>query len=52
MSDPQYMSALTRITARMLRETFLASGLVAAITLIPAAILRGRERRTHKLKRS
>jgi EmrB/QacA subfamily drug resistance transporter len=47
LSHPDYMSVLTRITARMLRETFLASGFVAAITLIPAAILRGRENQTH-----
>jgi EmrB/QacA subfamily drug resistance transporter len=47
LTDPGYMSVLTRITARMLRETFVISGIVAAITLIPAAILRGREHRTH-----
>jgi MFS family permease len=43
LGDPAYMDALTRITARMLRETFLVSGLVSLLTLVPAAILRGRE---------
>jgi MFS family permease len=43
LSDPGYMDTLTRIMARMLRETFLVSGLVSLLTLVPAAILRGRE---------
>ena len=45
LTDPGYMESLTRITARMLRETFLISGVVSLVTLLPAVILRGRERR-------
>jgi MFS family permease len=45
LSDPGYMDSLTRITARVLRETFLISGVVSLATLLPAAILRGRQRR-------
>ena len=45
LTDPGYMESLTRITARMLRETFLISGVVSLVALLPAVILRGRERR-------
>lgn len=45
LTDPGYLDSLTRITARVLRETFLISGIVSLLTLLPAAILRGRERR-------
>jgi MFS family permease len=48
LGDPRYASVLTRVTAQMLRETFLVSGLVASIALLPAAILR----RTQTLERS
>jgi MFS family permease len=44
LADPGYLDSLTRITARVLRETFLVSGVVALIALLPAAVLRGRER--------
>ena len=44
LADPDYFDSLTRITAQMLRETFLISGVVSLITLLPAAVLRGRER--------
>jgi MFS family permease len=44
LTDPDYFDSLTRITAQMLRETFLISGVVSLVTLLPAAILRGRER--------
>jgi EmrB/QacA subfamily drug resistance transporter len=46
LSDPGYMDSLTRITARVLRETFLISGVVSLVTFFPALLLRGRERRT------
>lgn len=45
LTDPAYMDVLTRITARVLRETFLVSAVVAGGALFPAAVLRGRERR-------
>ncbi len=45
LTDPAYLEVLTRITARVLRETFLISGVVALVTLLPASLLRGRERR-------
>jgi MFS family permease len=44
LADPGYMDSLTRITARVLRETFVVSSVVAFFTLVPAAILRRRER--------
>ena len=43
---PAYLDSVTRITARVLRETFLISSAVSLVTLFPAAIIRGRERRT------
>jgi MFS family permease len=46
LADPGYLEGLARITARVLRETFLISGIVSLVTLLPAAILRGRESRT------
>jgi EmrB/QacA subfamily drug resistance transporter len=45
LTDPAYLEVLTRITARVLRETFLISGVIALVTLLPAGLLRGRERR-------
>ena len=45
LTDPGYLESLTRITARVLRETFLISGIVALVALLPAGLLRGRERR-------
>jgi MFS family permease len=42
LTDPGYVEALTRVTAQVLRETFLASGIVALATLVPAAMLRRR----------
>jgi hypothetical protein len=45
LNDPDYFDSITRITARVLRETFLISGVVSLVTLLPAAILRGRERK-------
>lgn len=45
LMDPGYLDSLTHITARVLRETFLVSGVVSLITFLPAAIMRGRERR-------
>jgi MFS family permease len=50
LTDPGYMDILVRITAQMLRETFLISGVVSLITLVPAVMLRGRERRTEFVK--
>jgi MFS family permease len=47
LTDPGYLGSLTRITARVLRETFLISGVVSLVTLFPAAVIRGRERRTN-----
>jgi MFS family permease len=44
LTDPDYFDSITRITARVLRETFLVSGVVSLVTLLPAAVLRGRER--------
>jgi MFS family permease len=46
LTDPGYLDTLTRITARVLRETFLISGAVSLAALFPAAIIRGRERQT------
>jgi MFS family permease len=46
LTDPGYMGELTRITARVLRETFLVSGAVSLVALLPAAKLHGRGRRT------
>jgi MFS family permease len=45
LTDPSYLDSLTRITARVLRETFFIAGVVALVTLLPAGMLRGRERR-------
>jgi EmrB/QacA subfamily drug resistance transporter len=42
LSDPGYISSLTRITAQVLRETFLICGLVSWLTLLPAAMMRKR----------
>jgi MFS family permease len=47
LTDPSYLDSLTRITARVLRETFLISGVVSLVTFLPAAVLRGRERRAN-----
>jgi hypothetical protein len=47
LTDPGYLDSLTRITARVLRETFFISGAVSLVALFPAAIIRGRERRTN-----
>jgi MFS family permease len=47
LTDPSYLGSLTRVTARVLRETFLISGAVSLVTLLPAAVLRGRERRAN-----
>jgi MFS family permease len=44
LTDPSYLDSLTRITARVLRETFLISGVVSLIAVLPAAFLRGRGR--------
>ena len=43
LSDPGYMKNLTRITAQVLRETFLICGLVSWFTLLPAAIMDKRQ---------
>jgi EmrB/QacA subfamily drug resistance transporter len=51
LTDPGYVESLTRVTARVLRETFLISGVVALFTLGPAILLRGRERRAPVLVR-
>jgi hypothetical protein len=48
LTDPGYLNALTHVTARVLRETFLISGVASLVTFLPAAVLRGRERRTIK----
>ncbi len=40
LTDPTYMDVLTRLTARVLRETFGVSAVVALGTLLPAALLR------------
>jgi EmrB/QacA subfamily drug resistance transporter len=45
LTDPGYLESLTRITARVLRETFLISGVVALVTFLPAGMLHGREHR-------
>jgi MFS family permease len=45
-TDPAYMDSLTHITAQVLRETFLISGIVSLITFVPAGMLRGRDRWT------
>jgi MFS family permease len=45
LTDPGYMDSLLRITARVLRETFFVSGVVSLVAFLPAAALRGRERR-------
>jgi EmrB/QacA subfamily drug resistance transporter len=45
LTDPGYMDAVMRITARVLRETFLISGGVALIAVVPGIILRGRGHR-------
>jgi EmrB/QacA subfamily drug resistance transporter len=45
LTDPAYLGSLTRITAQVLRETFLISGIVSLVALLPAILLRGRERR-------
>jgi EmrB/QacA subfamily drug resistance transporter len=45
LNDPGYLDSLTRITAQVLRGTFLISAVVSTVTLVPAAIMRGRERR-------
>ena len=45
LTDPAYLDSLTRITARVLRETFLISGVVTLVACLPAGMLRGRERR-------
>lgn len=47
LADPGYLESLTRITARVLRETFLISGIVSLLTFLPAAMLRGRDRWTN-----
>jgi MFS family permease len=47
LADPGYLDSLIRITARVLREAFLISGIVSLVTLFPAAVLRGRERRAN-----
>jgi MFS family permease len=49
LTDPGYLESLTRVTARVLRETFLISGVVSLSTLVPATLLRGRERRAQAL---
>lgn len=45
LTDPGYLDSLTRITAQMLREIFLISGIVSLVAFLPAGMLRGRERR-------
>ena len=45
LTDPGYMDSLTRITARVLRETFVISAVVSFIAFLPGAALRGRDRR-------
>jgi hypothetical protein len=45
LTDLGYLDSLTRITAQVLRETFLISSIVSFVTLLPAMTLRGRERR-------
>lgn len=44
LTDPAYMDSLVDITARVLRDTFLVSGVVSLFTFLPALMLRGRER--------
>ncbi len=46
LTETAQMQRLAYITARVLRETFLISGIVTIIAWVPAAWLRGRERRT------
>ena len=46
LTDPGYMDSLTRVTARVLRETFVISAVVSLIAFLPGAALRGRDRRT------
>ena len=48
LAGPAYIDALTRITARVLRETFAVSAVAALAALFPAMILRGRKGRESK----
>ena len=47
LADPGYLDSLIRVTARVMREAFLISGIVSLVTLFPAAVLRGREHRAN-----
>jgi hypothetical protein len=45
LTDPGYMDSLTRVTARVLRETFVISAVVSLIAFLPGVALRERDRR-------